>query len=150
MLVVLGLVLAVIKALGETVAVEAVQTLLEFLLRIGIIAAVLYPFYMLGVLGAGDVKLCCMCTAFLKGADCPGVFFVSFLLAAVIGFGKLLFLGNIRERMFYFLSYAADVVRLGRLKPYWTEENSHLKADASLRMAGPLLLGVLLHVCSKV
>ena len=179
MLVVSGLVLAVIKAVGETfltgirqqgktesllvfitevqkdrfvvsAAGDTVQALLELTLRIGIIIAILYPFYMLGVLGAGDVKLCCMCTAFLEGTDCPGVFFVSLFLAAAAGFGKMLFLGNIRERIFYFLSYAADVARLGRPKPYWTEENSHLKAEASLRLAGPLLMGVLLQICSKM
>lgn len=147
-----GLFLAVIKAAAEgfsSGAVGVVQELLDICTQAIIITAILYPLYMLGVLGAGDVKLCCMCAAFLDRADCPKVFLKALLLAAVVGIAKMLFWGNIRERIIYFLAYAADVVRLGRLKPYWTEENSHLKAEASLRLAGPLLAGVLLYICSK-
>ena len=147
-----GLFLAVIKAVSEgfsSTAVGVVQEVLAICIQAIVITVILYPLYMLGVLGAGDVKLCCMCAVFLKGADCPQVFLKALFLAAVTGAAKLFFWGNIRERIIYFLSYAADVVRRGRLKPYWTEENSHLKEEASLRMAGPLLAGVLLHICSK-
>lgn len=151
-LIVAGLFLAAVKAVSEGLssgAVGVVQELLNTCTRAIVITAILYPLYMLWVLGAGDVKLCCMCAALLEGTDCPKVFLKALLLAAVAGIAKMLFWGNMRERIIYFLAYAADVVRLGRLKPYWTEENSHLKAEASLRMAGPLLAGVLLHICSK-
>lgn len=118
-------------------------------LQMLLITVILYPFYLLGVLGAGDVKLCSMCAAFLEWKDCPSVFFKVLLLAAAAGLVKMIFYGNVKERLFYFFAYTADVIRLGRIKPYWTEENRHLKAESSLRLAGPLLAGVLLHLYSS-
>ena len=122
-------------------------TLLWPVVRTAITTVILYPFFKIGVLGAGDVKLVAVCAAFLKTGDCVPVFVTGLIVAAIAGFCKLLFLGNTRERIYYLFSYGMDVVQFGVWKPYWTKENLHLKKDASLRMAGPLLAGVLLHIC---
>ncbi len=121
--------------------------LLWLSVRTVITVVVLYPLFKIGVLGAGDVKLCAVCAAFLENGECVPVFIRSLLVAAVIGLCKLLLLGNLKERISYLFSYAADVVLLGICKPYWSKENMHLKKEASLRMAGPLLIGVLWYIC---
>ena len=143
-----GLLLAVAVTIGKVGINSSVYiALLLLLVRTGITTVVLYPFFKIGVLGAGDVKLCAVCAAFLESGDCVPVFVRSLLVAATIGLCKLLLMGNLKERIGYFFSYAADVVLLGICKPYWTKENMHLKKDASLRMAGPLLIGVFWYMC---
>lgn len=143
-----GLVLAVgtvfLKVLFS--ACGAVEILWMFL-RVCVTVLVMYPLFKIGVLGAGDVKIFAVCSAYLEGRDCVTVYVLSLLLAAVAGLCKLLFLGNFRERIGYLLSYAMDVAQFGVWKPYWTEENLCQRKQASLRMAGPLLTGVLLHLC---
>lgn len=138
----LGLVLAT----GITVWEEGLAALLWLTVRVSLTTVVMYPFFKIGVLGAGDVKLFAVCAAFLESGECVPVFLKSLIPAAIIGLCKLLLLGNIKERIYYLFSYGMDVVQFGVWKPYWTKDNLHLKKAASLRMAGPLLIGVLLHV----
>lgn len=117
------------------------------LLRVGIVFAILYPFYMLGMLGAGDVKLYCMSAAFLKGKDCIIFFAGSMLLAAVLALLKLLYQKNIRERLYYFCSYLVDTIRIGSFRLYFGGADWKTRRRASLHMAGPMLAGLLLHMC---
>lgn len=145
-LILIGLVLAVGSNVWKVSPDRPLYiALLWMAVRISLTTVILYPFFKIGVLGAGDVKLCAVCAAFLKTGDCVPVFVTGLIVAAVVGLCKLLFLGNTRERIYYLFSYGMDVVQFGVWKPYWTKENLHLKIDASIRMAGPLLAGVLLH-----
>lgn len=82
---------------------------------------VLYPLFKIGGLGAGDLKLfavtgmffgikgqiICLCTAFVAGA--------------VFSLIKMLRMGNLRERIYYFISYVFDILRTHNLKLYEQE-----------------------------
>lgn len=150
-LILIGLVLAVGTTVWEVDLDRPFYLALLWLaVRTAITTVILYPLFKIGVLGAGDVKLFAVCAAFLKTGDCVQVFLASLIVAAVVGFFKLLFLGNTKERIYYLFSYSMDVVQFGVWKPYWTKENLHMKKDASLKMAGPLLAGVLLHILLAV
>ncbi|MGN1148526.1 MAG: prepilin peptidase [Lachnospiraceae bacterium] len=155
-LVLLGTILAsvyrvtrcIVESRGTGGVIPALVTELGLLLLwMGIVFMVLYPFYMLGMLGAGDVKLYCMSAAFLKGKDCLTFFAGSMLLAAAIALLKLLYQKNIRERLYYFCSYLVDILRLGSFRLYFDGADWKTKRRASLHMAGPMLAGLLLHVC---
>ena len=146
-LILIGLVLAVGITVWEVSPDHPFYIALLWLaVRISLTTVILFLFFKIGVLGAGDVKLCAVCAAFLKTGDCVPVFVTGLIVAAVVGLCKLLFLGNAKERIYYLFSYSVDVVQFGVWKPYWTKENLHMKKDASIRMAGPLLAGVLLHL----
>ena len=145
-LILVGLVSAIGITVWEALILGPVLTsVFDMVVRIGITTVVLYPLFKIGVLGAGDVKLCALCAAFLKAGDFVQVFVITLILAAVTGVCKLLILGNVKERIYYLVSYGKDVVQFGVWKPYWNKENLYRRKDASVRMAGPLLAAVLLH-----
>lgn len=111
-----------------------------------LVLILLYPLYRLGMLGAGDVKLYGMSTAFLAGKDCILFFSLSLLLSAAAALLKMLFLGNLRERIHYFCSYIVDVAKTGKLLLY-QKGIVFEKKKGGLHMTGPMLLGLLLCIC---
>lgn len=115
-------------------------------IRTVFVLILLYPFYMLGMLGAGDVKLYCMSAAFLAGKDCIIFFSISLLLSAAAALLKMLFLRNLRERIHYFCSYAVDMAKKGKLL-FYQKGIAFEKKKGGLHMTGPMLLGFLLYLC---
>ena len=83
-----------------------------------LVLILLYPLYMLGMLGAGDIKLYCMSAAYLAGKDYIIFFLCSLLFSAIAAFLKMLFLGNLWERIHYFYLYAVDVAKKKRRSAY--------------------------------
>lgn len=87
------------------------------LLWMVVLFGILYPFYMVGALGAGDVKLYCMAAAFLRGKECLVFLAGSMVIAAAVILCRLLYKRSLKA---------------------WRK---------GLHMAGPMLVGFLLHVC---
>ncbi len=117
------------------------------LVQTGAVFMVLYLVYRIGVLGAGDVKLYCMSAVFLDSGDFFSFLTASFSFAAAIALLKLIYQKNARERLYYFCSYVVDVARLGRFKLYWEDTDVRMRKQAGLHMAGPMLAGLLFHMC---
>lgn len=117
----------------------------SLLLRIGVIFGIFYPFYRLGMLGAGDVKLFCLLAFFLRGRECAVCIGGSMVIAALIGVGKFLVQRNLGERLWYFCSYVADVAKSKEFGLYFENVGWQEKRKASLHMAGTVLLSVLLY-----
>ena len=115
-------------------------------IRMVLVLILLYPLYMLGMLGAGDVKLYCMSAAFLAGRDCIIFFSISLLLSAATALLKMLFLRNLRERIHYFCAYVVDVAKTGKLFLY-QKGIAFDKKKGGLHMTGPMLLGFILYLC---
>lgn len=111
----------------------------------GTIIVIFYPLYKLGMLGAGDVKLFGLLGFFMKGRECAVCLLGGLVIAALAGAGKLLGQGNLRERMQYFGSYVADVVRHKAFRLYLADVGRQEKRQVSLHMAGTVLLSVLLY-----
>lgn len=116
------------------------------MLRAGAVFAVSYPLYKLGMLGAGDVKLYSMSTAFLTGEDCVAFLAGSLLFAAAAACVKLFTQRNLWERLGYFCSYLVDVLRQRDWRLYLEEAGFAQKKKASLHLAGPMLAGLLFHM----
>lgn len=115
-------------------------------IRMVLVLFFLYPLYMPGMLGAGDIKLYCMSAAYLGGRDCILFFSLSLLCTAAASFLKMLFLGNLRERICYFFSYVVDVVRKRRFTLY-QKGICFERGKGTLHMTGPMLIGFLLYLC---
>jgi Flp pilus assembly protein protease CpaA len=114
------------------------------------IAAVLFPLFAVGVLGGGDVKLCAMLGFYMRPADAAGCVAASFVTAAVIGMVKLCRNRLLRERMGYFLSYAADVRKTGQIRLYG-HEMMDTQYRAAIRpyqihFALPVLIGAIMKL----
>lgn len=67
--------------------------------------AVLYPLYLLRMMGAGDVKLMCV-TGLYIGWKKPLVFWaVTGVLCAILALCKLAYYRNVKKRLLYFWNY---------------------------------------------
>lgn len=156
-LVITGAVLAVIYRLlicclgtgaGQSLLVAIAAGLGGLFLWMGIVFVLLYPFYKLGMLGAGDVKLYSVAAAFFAGKGCMTFLTGSMMIAAVLALLKLLYERNVKDRLYYFCSYLADVLKYGSLRLYLREMDVSERKRASLHMAGPMLLGCIFYLCS--
>ncbi len=78
----------------------------------------LYPLFKIGAIGAGDVKVMMMVGSFTGTRELIGILIGAFLIGAVCALIKLVAEHNGRERLEYFLSYMADVVRTRQWKLY--------------------------------
>ena len=119
---------------------------LQFL-GVGLVLLILYLLFKPGMIGAGDVKLFCVAMIFLNSKSRFSFLILSILLAAVAAFLKIIFQKSGRERLGYFCSYVADLIRLGHFRLYWEGADFKQRKKASLHMSGPMLAGLLIHIC---
>lgn len=108
------------------------------------VTVVLYLLFRLGMLGAGDVKLCGMAVLFLDLPQSMLFLAAGFLVAAAVSIGKMLFCRNLRERAGYFCSYLAEILRTGKVGLYVREELALVEKKAVVHMAGPMLAGLVI------
>lgn len=102
-----------------------------------------YPFFKIGVLGAGDVKLFAVSAGYL-GIKSGMVFLgCTFLVAAVFAVFKMLYQRNFFQRFRYFFHYVKQICHTTQITLYEPDEVSRKKAI--LHLAGPAFLaGVLM------
>lgn len=108
------------------------------------VTVVLYLLFMFGMLGAGDVKLCAVAVLYLNGKDSIRFLAAGFLVAAVVSIGKMIVCKNVRERITYFFSYMAEILRTGKMHLYFKEELALVEKKAVMHMAGPMLAGLVI------
>ena len=106
----------------------------------------LYPLFMIGCLGAGDIKLLAVTGCFLtieENIICLGI---AFLIGAVLSLLKMLAERNFLQRMKYLLSYILDVFQSGEWKFYEEDiKDRKRKHEGKIHFALPILLGVVVY-----
>ena len=116
-----------------------------------------YPVFKIGGLGGGDVKLLAVVGSYLgiKGGIISFVF--AFIFGAIFSLVKMLHFHNIKERIYYFVSYMTDVVLKGQWKLYDVKCTDVLNDETSgqksfyipknkIHFAFPVLLGVISYI----
>ena len=103
---------------------------------------IFYPFFKIGCLGAGDVKLFGVCAGFFPPGKILLFLFFSLLISAVISLFQMLQKNNLKERFCYLGEYLLEVVKSGHFKLY--VENLS-KQKAGICLSGPVLCSVLLY-----
>lgn len=136
--------LGVAVATGSILVVMDGKALVLAAIRALLVMALLYLFFMLGMLGAGDVKLCGTAVLYLNLHQSILFLAAGFLVAAIVSVGKMLFCKNFRERMCYFFSYVTEILRTGKAGLYFKEELAMADQSAVVHLAGPLLAGLLI------
>lgn len=106
--------------------------------------ALLYSFFRIGAVGAGDVKLLGAVAGYLPFKKIFLFSFVSLLIAAIISLVKLLVNKNFRERLGVFFGYLEEVVKKGALLSYPVTGGD--KKSVSVCLSGPVLLSLLLYL----
>lgn len=112
----------------------------------GMLAAMclMYPFFKIGAIGAGDVKLLGVTSGFLPFDKIFLFLFVSLLVAAVISLVKLWKEKNCGERFQYLYRYLREAVYSGRWQLYLPEPEERRRLGVCL--SGPVFAGILLYL----
>lgn len=108
-----------------------------------VIMLLLFPFFRIGTIGAGDIKLLGVTAGYLPFEKILIFLFVSLLIAAVISLIKMCKNGQFMKRLQYLWEYLTNVVQSGRWRLYPEKEN---RQSSVICLSGPVLLSLLLYV----
>jgi prepilin peptidase CpaA len=114
---------------------------LESLLCMAIVFIVFYPFYKLGGLGAGDVKLFMMTGCFIRNESLLNFIFVTMIIAAAISIVKLIVFREARERFIYLGQYIRKIILTRAVGDYKVDKGNK---RALIRIAVPAFISLLL------
>ncbi|MCM1184929.1 MAG: A24 family peptidase [Lachnoclostridium sp.] len=115
-----------------------------FLAEVVMITALLYPLFMIGTVGAGDVKLLGICAGYFPRDKILYFLFFSMLWAAIFSLIKLWRMKNVKERLLYLGEYLMEVAQTGKWRLYM--ENERERRTAGICMSGPVLISALLYM----
>ncbi len=136
--------LAAVLGMGWQAWDGGVLGALAFWGQAALVMALLYPFFKIGGLGAGDVKLLGAAAGYLPFGKVLIFLFCSLLIAAMISFVKMCRKGIFRQRVQYLSLYLKDVMRTGKWKLY--QADSPGTKPGGVRLSGPILLSMLLYL----
>ena len=114
----------------------------EYLFWGGILMLALYPFFRIGTIGGGDVKLYGVCCGFFPADKILFFLFFSLLFAALFSMIRFVKRADLRERFAYLLAYVKDVAGSGAYHLYFSDLQE--KRKAGICLAGPIFLSILL------
>lgn len=120
---------------------EGVGGILAFLAGGLPVMLLLSPFFRVGALGAGDVKLFGVTAGFLPFEKILFFSFFSLLIAAIFSVLKLWKKRCGRERLRILLDYLAEFADSGKLRAY--PGSAGEKTTVTVRLSGPVLFSVL-------
>lgn len=117
----------------------------------------LYPAFVIGGLGAGDLKLFAVVGSYLGIKGITISFMIAFVIGAIISLVKMIRFHNFKERIYYFFSYMADIFLRGKWRLYELTDPQALDerkaVDDSLdfpkhkiHFALPIFLGVVIYI----
>ena len=107
----------------------------------GLLFIVLYPFYLMRGIGAGDVKLFMMTACYLQGKRLWEYLFVSMLIAGAVSVLKMICFPESRQRLFYLARYLQKIVLTGAVDEY---EVGTMQPRSVIRLSLPALAGAIL------
>lgn len=106
--------------------------------------ALLYPFFKIGVVGAGDVKLYGITAGFLPPEKILYFLFFSMLVAAILSLLKMWKEKSFGKLWRYLAAYLEAVSRTGRPQLYTQREED--RGAEGVCLSGPVLVSVLLYM----
>lgn len=138
--------IGIIAGLGYAIRQNGEKGFLMAAVSMMVPVFLLYPLFVIGCLGAGDIKLLAVVGCFLSIEEniiCLGL---SFLIGAVFSLLKMLAERNFLQRMRYLMSYILDVFRSGEWKFYEEDVRDRKKRrEARIHFALPVLVSVLIY-----
>ena len=117
----------------------------------------LYPVFMIGGLGAGDLKLFAVAGSYLGIKGITISFIVAFVIGAIISLVKMMCFHNFKERIYYFFYYMADLFLRGKWKLYEKTDGQALYKGCAenesidfpkhkIHFALPIFMGVIVYI----
>ena len=122
--------------------------LLDTLTSMLIAFLLMYPLYMIGALGAGDVKLFILIGSFCTAGEFMVILAGAFVIGAGFSIVKLVAEKNAIERFQYFFSYLSDILRTGQWKIYGEDlkHDYHTYCKNKVHFALPIFLSVVCRI----
>lgn len=109
--------------------------------RMAVVFIVFYPFYIIGGLGAGDVKLLMVLGCFLQGERLISCLLMAMLIAGAAAVVKMLIFEESRQRLYYLGRYIRKAASTGVFDEYETDLG---QKKSVIRLSVPVLASVAL------
>ncbi len=93
-----------------------------YLLRVFLCAAVLFPLFVLRMIGAGDIKLMAVMTGFLGWGNGLRAIFYGCVAGAILALAKLLRQRILLQRLNYLFAYIRRLILTKEIVPYYRIE----------------------------
>ena len=125
--------------------------LLEGLLGMVLPIVLLYPVFVIGGMGAGDLKLFAVVGSYLGIKGITISFVSAFIVGATISLMKMMCFHNFKERIYYFFSYLSDLFLEGKWQLYETSKGQASEESLEfpkhkIHFALPIFLGVAIYL----
>lgn len=127
----------------RTLSEEGIPGMGRYLVVGVMVAALLYPVFKIGCMGAGDVKLFGVCAGYLPGGKALYFLFFSLLFSAISSIFHFIRRSDAKERFEYLIDYLRQVAGSGSWQLYFHSEGEYRAAGVCL--AGPMLISILLY-----
>ena len=111
------------------------------LVQAAVIFMAFYPFYLLGGLGAGDIKLFMVLGCFLRGERLIRCLFAAMLIAGAASVVKMLIFEESRQRFYYLGRYIRKAALTGTFDEY---EADLSQKRSTIRLSVPVLVSMIL------
>ncbi|MBP5553471.1 MAG: prepilin peptidase [Lachnospiraceae bacterium] len=112
--------------------------------RMTVTGAVFYLFFVIGAMGAGDVKLLAACSGFMTGTRTLIFIFIAMMIASLYGVTQLCIRKEFGKRMRRLELYIGNLLKTGKVQRY------HCSREAAVRngvaLAGPMFLSALIGI----
>ena len=109
-----------------------------------IAGSVFYPFFKIGALGAGDVKLLAVCSGLVGGIRALYFVFFAMLIASILGLIRLVIRKEFVKRIRRLVGYIEIMVNTGKIERYHESREAAIKSGVAL--AGPMLVSALIGI----
>lgn len=120
------------------------SAVLIVLIKVVLIFIFLYPFYSIGALGAGDIKLVVSTSL---GCKDPFLYtFIVFLIAAIISLIRMGVNKNARMRLMYLYNYLSHSFHNYPLHLYEDAPNASDKLEHSIHLSIPVFIALILKI----
>ncbi len=138
--------LAILTGLSYALQSGGTSGLTGALAAMSVPVCLLYPLFMIGCLGAGDIKLLAAVGCFLPIKETMACLGISFFIGAVFSLAKMIAERNFLLRIRYLISYICDVAGSGEWKLYEEDAGeARERRKRKIHFALPVLLGVLFY-----
>ena len=128
-----------------------VGMLLEGLLGMVLPIVLLYPVFVIGGMGAGDLKLFAVVGSYLGIKGITISFVSAFIVGATISLVKMMCFHNFKERIYYLFSYLTDLFLKGKWQLYETSKGQSSEESLEfpkhkIHFTLPIFLGVSIYL----
>ena len=113
-------------------------------IRMFVTGALFYPFFMIGTLGAGDVKLLAVCSAYIPVNRVLPFIFLAMVIASAAGVLRLMIRKEFVQRIGRLVMYIEKIFKTGKVERYHISREAAVKSGIAL--AGPLFVSALIGI----